>query len=253
MTACHNPTILNGLRSVQVIHVFELSPNNRPPICSCGAVASPRQLPRLTVEHMLQVDWQSPGFVGCLQADKSKVLSLGNSQEACHADAIPCFAGRVDSRLSGPRADNLDGQASTARANAFWLAVAKGDTDAMQAFYAPKVLLKAGSELLKPQWELAEDVDRSKDLLVDRDRLLRGYSAMIDKIGKDAWTRVFGRIPKESVRVATADRDDHPLAGVQRGDTILKIATGTGDDVLLFVFRKDSGGNLYVHLEATDY
>jgi hypothetical protein len=150
-------------------------------------------------------------------------------------------------------ADEPEGQSSAARARAFWRAVSNGDTEAMRAFYAPKVLLKAGSELLKPQWKLAEDADRSKDMLVDRDRLLAGYEAMIKRIGKDVWTQAFGRIPPENVVVVTADGDDNPLAGVQRGDTVLKVGTGAGDDVIVFVFRKDSDGRLLVHLEDSDY
>lgn len=146
-----------------------------------------------------------------------------------------------------------DEPADMARARQFWKTLAKGDTDALKTFYAPKIVLKAGSELLKPRWGLTKQADRSKDLLVDRDDLLRGYGRMINGIGKEKWSQVFARIKKDKIHVSTAGKNDQPFAGIKLGDTILKVATGPGDDTLCFILRKDKDGKLRVHLESTDY
>ena len=146
-----------------------------------------------------------------------------------------------------------DEPADIARAKEFWKTLAKGDTEALNSFYAPKVVLKAGSELLKQRWGLSKDADRSKGLLVSREDLLRGYDRMIDSIGKEKWSQVFTRIEMDKIHVSAAGKDDQPVAGVKRGDTILKVATGPGDDTLHFILRRDKDGKLLVHLEATDY
>ena len=113
--------------------------------------------------------------------------------------------------------------------------------------------MKAGSELLKQRWGLTKDADRSKDLLVSRDDLLRGYGRMIDGIGKEKWSQVFTRIEKDKTTVSTAGKDDQPFAGVKRGDTKLRVAAGPGDDTLHFILRRKNDGKLRVHLEPTDY
>jgi len=113
--------------------------------------------------------------------------------------------------------------------------------------------LKAGSELLKPQWGLGEDVDRSRDLVVSREDLLRGYAMMIESIGRESWSQIFARIEKDKIDVSTASKEDQPFAGIKRGDRILKVVTGPGDDTLRFIFREDKDGRLLIHIEATDY
>jgi hypothetical protein len=146
-----------------------------------------------------------------------------------------------------------DESADIASAHKFWKTLAKGDTDALKAFYAPKVVLKAGSELLKQRWGISKEADRSKDLLVSRDDLLGGYGRMINEIGKEKWSQLLTRIEKENIHVSTSGKDDQPFAGVKRGDTILKVATGPGDDALHFILRREKDGKLLVHFEATDY
>ena len=140
-------------------------------------------------------------------------------------------------------------KADAERAKKFWKALAGGDVETIKPFYAPKILLKAGSELLKPRWGVADD--RSKDALVDRDDLLGGYTKMIDEIGREKWTGIFSKIGDDKIQVSTADKDD--ATGIKKGDTVLRVATGPGDDTLLFVLRNNAAGVLLVHLEATDY
>ena len=135
----------------------------------------------------------------------------------------------------------------------FWGALAAGDVKAMGAFYAPKVTLKAGSELLKPRWALSPNSDRSKDLTVERDKLLAGYERLIGGAGRERWVGVFGKIDAKQITTAAAKEKDKPFTGVLPGDTVLTVATGPGDDKLVFVLRQDNQKRWRVVVEATDY
>ncbi len=140
------------------------------------------------------------------------------------------------------------------RAKGFWAALAKADWQAMQAFYAPKVLLKAGSEMLKPQWGVVPGTgDRGQDLLVERGRLMAGYRRMIEQIGKDKWTGIFSQIDARKISFVVCEKADQLLSGVRRGDLVMKVATGPGDDALLFVLRPDQQGRWLIVAEATDH
>lgn len=139
------------------------------------------------------------------------------------------------------------------RAKTFWAALAKADLNAAKEFYAPKVLLKAGSELLKPQWEIPGAADRSKDLLLERDHLIAGYRRMIEKIGRDRWTGIFSKIDARKIGFSVCEKADRPFSGVRRGDLVMKVATGPGDDAVRFVLRPDNKGRWLVVAEATDY
>ena len=132
------------------------------------------------------------------------------------------------------------------RAKEFFAALAKADTAAMEKFYAPKILLKAGSTLL---------LKGRKDLLVDRKTVIRGYETMIKEFGKDEWVKLFPKIGAEKINITVAQEPDRPFSGVRKGDTIMKVATGQGDKVpfLLFILRRDSQGKLQVVAEATGY
>ena len=144
--------------------------------------------------------------------------------------------------------------AGVKHARDFWAAVAAADTDAMQKFYAEKVMLKAGSELLKKQWGVPGAGDRSKDLLVDQDDLIAGYQRMIAKIGKDKWTKLFADIGPEKLSITPAKAADWPFSGVLKGDLIVKVATGRGGDALWFVLRSSPRqAHWLVVAEVTDY
>lgn len=140
-----------------------------------------------------------------------------------------------------------------AHAKKFSTALAKADLNAAKEFYAPKVLLKAGSELLKPQWEIPGAADRGKDLLVERGQLIAGYRRMIERIGKDKWIGIFSKIDARKISFTVCEKADRPFAGVRKGDLVMKVATGPGDDALRFVLRPDDKGRWLVVAEATDY
>ncbi len=144
-----------------------------------------------------------------------------------------------------------DDGAKTARE--FWGALAGGDLKALGAFYAPTVTLKAGSELLKPRWALSPNPDRSKDLTVERDKLLAGYERLIGDVGRERWIGVFGKIDAQQITTVAAKEKDKPFTGVRSGDTVLTVATGPGDQKLVFVFRQDKKKRWRVVVEETDY
>lgn len=86
---------------------------------------------------------------------------------------------------------SADERVDATRALQFWKTLAKGDTLALKTFYASRIVLKAGSELLKPKYAITKDADRSKDLLVSRGDLLQAYGRMIDGVGKENVVRSF--------------------------------------------------------------
>jgi hypothetical protein len=141
----------------------------------------------------------------------------------------------------------------TKRARDFWSALADGDLKEMKTFYAPKVTLKAGSELLKSRWALSPKADRKKDLTIERDKLLAGYERLIGGVGHERWSSVFGKIDAKQITTAVAKGKDKPFTGVLSGDTVLTVATGPGDDRLVFVLRQDKRKHWQVVAEATDY
>jgi hypothetical protein len=135
----------------------------------------------------------------------------------------------------------------------FWEALTSGDMKSLRTYYASKVTLKAGSELLKSRWQLDPKADRKQDLIAGRDKLLAGYERLIGRAGRERWSAVFGRIDAEQIIVVSAKDKDKPFTCVQPDDMLLTVATGPGDDKLVFVLRHDNKGRWQVVAEATDY
>jgi hypothetical protein len=133
----------------------------------------------------------------------------------------------------------------------FWKGLAEADFAVMEAGYAPEVTLLAGSELLKKQWGINPSGDRSKNLAVKREVLLKGYHSLLD--GRtEKWKEIMSKIGKDKITFQTVDKDDKPIPGVRTGDVLMKVATGPGDDVLAFILRR-SDKEWLVAMEATDY
>src|SRR5262245_13575104 len=81
------------------------------------------------------------------------------------------------------------------RAQVFLAALGKADTKQQSEFYAPKVLVLGGSELLKPMWGVA-DGDPRKDTEIDRGKLVEGYAKLKAKVGAK-WVAVWAGITKD--------------------------------------------------------
>ncbi|MCI0637945.1 MAG: hypothetical protein L0Y72_23780 [Gemmataceae bacterium] len=140
------------------------------------------------------------------------------------------------------------------RAALFLGALGKGDTKALRDCYAPKVLVKGGSELLREKWGLNPDGDPQKDLELDRDKLLEGYMKLIAKAG-DRWSTVWSRILKEEGRItfSNAKEANAPFGGVKKGDLVVTVVPGDSDDRFVYVLRADAKGQWWVVVEGADY
>jgi hypothetical protein len=126
--------------------------------------------------------------------------------------------------------------------------LAKADTDALGKHYAQGVAVLAGSELLKPEWGLDPDGDRSTALAVSRDDLMKAYGRLIAKSGK-RWKKMFADLAEESMSTEFAAADKLPVT--QRGDLLLTVKIGS--DSLLYIFRQQASGKWEVVAERTDY
>jgi hypothetical protein len=124
----------------------------------------------------------------------------------------------------------------------------------LKDYYASKVLVRGGSELLRTKWGLNPGGDGSNDLELDRDKLLDGYARLIAGAG-NRWGKVWTRILDEKGRIAIskAKEDDAPFAGVRKGDFVVRVVPGESDDTYHYVLRADAKGHWRVVLEATDY
>lgn len=139
------------------------------------------------------------------------------------------------------------------QARSFCRALASGDTEAMQKFYAETVTLIAGSEFLKPDWAIHENADRSRDLTLSRATLLKGYDTFFKKIGKERWREAMREITDDHLSFVTVQKDNEPFAGVKRDDVVLIVKPGAKADPLLFVFRRFESGEWLIVAELTDY
>ena len=111
----------------------------------------------------------------------------------------------------------------------------------MHEFYAPQVLLRRGSELLKHQWGIGGAGDRDRDVPVDREKLIAGYRKLIEKVGADKWAGIFSKIREKDVYRTFATTDD-PDRATRKGDLTGRISISPGDDALRFVFRREPSG-----------
>ncbi len=129
-------------------------------------------------------------------------------------------------------------------AKAFWQVFAQGDVAKLTDHYADEVVLRAGSEFLKAEWGLNAAGDRNKDLTVKRADLLKAYAAMLTKLGKDKWVRVFGAVGE----------DELTTKALPNGHVSLIVKTGPGDDQLEYEFAPSADGTKWqVVAERTDY
>lgn len=195
-----------------------------------------------------------------INGGKATVIARGNIVYVYFRDTSQTFV--VHTVAPRPRATTQpatqpapaasdDAKEAVARAKGFWAVLAKGDTDAMKSYYAPKVTLKAGSELLKKRW--GSMGDRSKDAVVERAKLIDGYKSMIADIGRQRWSEGLSAIPVTSpsaIKFAVADKPGTLFPEVQKGDLIMKVG---GDEGLIFVLRKNKKEEWLIVIERTDY
>ena len=129
--------------------------------------------------------------------------------------------------------------------------MAEADFKTMNDCYAPTVLVKGGSELLKPEWEVSPQNDRSRDAEISRSALMQGYLKLMDKVGIEKWKAAFSQVPDKQIALKLSQKDDQPFPGVKQGDWTMTI--NLNNDVLVFVLRKNEAGDWHVVAEHTDY
>jgi len=137
------------------------------------------------------------------------------------------------------------------RAMAFWSALSSARLDALKSFYARKVTLRAGSELLKRAHGLTEQ-GRRKDLAVSRDRLIAAYKKLIDRVGKEKWKKVLARVKEDKITYLLATKRVRPMS-TREGDVLVKVVTGPGDDAMFYIWRKGADGKWWLTEEQTDW
>jgi len=174
---------------------------------------------------------------------KASLSTTNGSQEAARgADG--------QARRTKPADQDRKRNVLSETATSFWKTLADGNTEGFKRFYAERITLKAGSELLKPRWGIASD--RGKDAVLPRDKLMAGYARMIGEFGRDKWRRAFSKIGEGSLAATVVAEPDRPFPGTRKGDRLLAVVTGVGDDKLLYVFRRQ-GTEWRIVLEVTDY
>jgi uncharacterized protein YyaL (SSP411 family) len=126
----------------------------------------------------------------------------------------------------------------------FWNVFAKGDLSELGGQYADEILLKAGSEFLKPEWGIAEPGDRAKGKKVARSDLMKAYKLAITELGKEKWQTIFGSINKNKISTKV----------LQNKHLLLTVKTGPGDDYLEFELALNKGRTRWLVVsEFTDF
>ncbi len=125
----------------------------------------------------------------------------------------------------------------------FWSAYCSGEVSQLKSYYADSIKVRAGSELLKPTWGIAEKGDRSKGKSFSRSDLLKGYSVLITEIGKDKWKSSLSSIQKDKIEFKVLNKNN----------ILLIVKTGPGNDYIEFEFSHDKNhGEWHVISEYTD-
>lgn len=141
---------------------------------------------------------------------------------------------------------------STQVAQAFWRAFLSGDAAAMGQCYAPRVTLKAGSELLKSEYGLNVTGNRKQDLDFDREQIVKGYKALFERTGKTKWAEQGKRLRDcRMTYITSADNNKYfELFRCQPQDLLVQVHTNPHE--LFFAIRQDSQGKWWVVAEAFD-
>ncbi|MGD9644737.1 MAG: hypothetical protein AB7U73_03435 [Pirellulales bacterium] len=141
---------------------------------------------------------------------------------------------------------------STEVAQSFWGAFLDADPGRMAKHYAPRVTLKAGSELLKPDYGLNASGDQGKDLVVDRRDLQRGYEQMFKRVGREKWVASSQKLRDVKLTYISAVDANKYFALFQAVAGELLVQVHTDPDPLFFLMRQDERGRWSIVAEAFD-
>jgi len=136
---------------------------------------------------------------------------------------------------------------------AFWKALADADIEAMKNFYAPEIILIAGSELLKEKWGINPTKTRNTNLKLSKESLMQGYRKMIAPERVEKWKTVFSSIDTAKIIFQSAKQYKKHFENLKDEDIAMIVPTNVGDDRLYFIFSKKQDNTWLITHEATDY
>jgi hypothetical protein len=141
---------------------------------------------------------------------------------------------------------------STEVALAFWNAFLDANPDEMGKYYAPRVTLKAGSELLKSEYTINDSGDRGKDVTVDRKVVIRGYRVMFARVGKEKWIESSRKLRNVQMSFISAADNNKYFAMFKASPGELLVQIHTQPEPLFFLLQQDGARNWQVVAEAFD-
>lgn len=149
-------------------------------------------------------------------------------------------------------ASRADEKSSADVALAFWNAFLSADADEMGKYYAPRVTLKAGSELLKPEYTINQSGERGKDLTVDRKTVLRGYRVMFGRVGREKWVESAKKLRNVQLSFIAASDNNKYFAMFQASPGELLVQIHTEPEPLFFLLQQNEKHHWQVVAEAFD-
>ncbi|MBL9122081.1 MAG: hypothetical protein JNG90_00505 [Planctomycetaceae bacterium] len=158
--------------------------------------------------------------------------------------ASGCLIGVIAARAGEP--------SSTQIAQKYWHAFLDGNAAELGKCYAPRVMLKAGSELLKSDYGLNVTGDRKQDLEFDREQVIKAYRLLFERIGKSVWIERGKRL-RDCRMTFVTQMDNPPLFEqfrCQPADLLVQVHTSPDD--LYFAIRQDTAGHWWVVAECFD-
>lgn len=141
---------------------------------------------------------------------------------------------------------------STQVAQEFWNAFLNADPDGMGKHYGNRVTLKAGSELLKPEYTINDNGDRNHDVAVDRKQAIRGYQVMFQRAGKQKWIESGQRLRNAQMTFISASDGNKYFALFKASPGELLVQVHTEPEPLFFLLQQDNQHRWKVVAEAFD-
>lgn len=141
---------------------------------------------------------------------------------------------------------------STQVAHAFWNAFLSANAEEMGQHYAPRVTIKAGSELLKRDYALSPAGERNKDLVTDRRAVIRAYQTMFERVGKAQWTDSSQKLRQVELSFISAADNNRYFALFQCHPSQMLVQVETQPEPLYFVLEQDGQQRWQVVAEAFD-
>jgi hypothetical protein len=121
----------------------------------------------------------------------------------------------------------------------FWNATAGANFGEMAACFSTQVTVSARSSLLNPEWGLVVGPPAANGVVLDREKLVAGYRAMVTSAGVEKWKRYLDpRVTGATLVFSTVDHDGAVAPATRVGDVVMKV--GTHKSPPFYVLRRDA-------------